>query len=101
MLFKKTIQHASDEFVSDTRKNAHANVLTRKYVIMNRNKYIHDFWKTVFFGTSAKQLHMGKLNMIICHRRAQLKNKEIILHLTKKKSLLGPTRSYFRILSVF
>ena len=36
-------------FVSDTRKTAHANLVTRKYVIINCNKYIYDFWKTFFF----------------------------------------------------
>ena len=86
MLLRQIIQDASGEF-RDTRKNAHANVVTRTYVIMNRNKYIYDFWKTVFyFAIFAIQLHMGMVTMITCQRRLQLqKNKEIILHLTKKK----------------
>ena len=86
MLLRQIIQDASGEF-RDTRKNAHANVVTMKYVIMNRNKYISDFWKTVFyFALFAIQLHMGMVTMITCQRRLQLqKNKEIILHLTKKK----------------
>ena len=59
MLLRQIIQDASGEF-RDTRKNAHANVVTMKYVIMNRNKYISDFWKTVFyFALFAVQLHMG------------------------------------------
>ena len=52
-------------FVSYTRKTARTNVgnaeirKTRKYVIMIRNKYIYDFWKTIFyFALSAVQLHM-------------------------------------------
>ena len=73
-------------FVSHTRKTAQTKVVTRKYVIMIRNKYFHDFWKTVFcFALSALELYVGVLTMIICQRRSQLgKNKEIILHLTKK-----------------
>ena len=73
--------------VSDARKTAHANVAIRKYVIMNRNKYIYNFWKTVFcFAYSAMQLHMEILAMIICKILSQhLKNKEITLHLTRKK----------------
>ena len=35
-------------FVTDTGKTAHMNVVTRKYVMMNRNKYIYHFWMTVF-----------------------------------------------------
>ena len=35
-------------FVSDTRKTAHTNIVTRKYVIMNHNKYIYKLWMTVF-----------------------------------------------------
>ena len=31
-------------FVSYTRKTAQAKAVTWKYVIMNRNKYIFDFW---------------------------------------------------------
>ena len=65
-------------FVSDTRKTAHTNLVTRKYVIINRYKYIYGFSKSVFFALSPVQLHIGILNIIICHRRAQLKNKEII-----------------------
>ena len=39
-----------------------------------------------YFALSAVQLHMGMLTMTKCRRRSQLqKNKEIILHLTKKK----------------
>ena len=50
-------------FVSDTRKTAHANVVTRKYVIMNRNKYIYDFWKTVFyFALSCSAITYGDGN---------------------------------------
>ena len=36
-------------FRRDTRKTAHTNPVTRKYVMMNRNKYIHDFWMTTFY----------------------------------------------------
>ena len=50
-------------FVGDTRKTAHTNVIIRKYLLMNRNKYIHDFWKTVlYFSLSAVQLHKGDVN---------------------------------------
>ena len=64
-------------FVSDTRKTAQAKAVTWKYVIMNRNKYIFDFWQTVFyFALSAVQLHMEMLTMITCQRRSHLqKNK--------------------------
>ena len=74
-------------FILDARKTAYANALIRKYVIMNRNKYIFNFWMTFFcFVYSAVQLHMGMLAMIICQRHLQLQqNKEIILHLTKKE----------------
>ena len=74
-------------FILDARKTAYANALIRKYVIMNRNKDIFNFWMTFFcFAYSAVQLHMGMLAMIICQRHLQLQqNKEIILHLTKKE----------------
>ena len=54
---------------------------------MNRNKYIYNFWMTGFyFALSAVHLYMGMLAITICQGRSQLqKNKEIILHLTKKK----------------
>ena len=54
---------------------------------MNRNKYIYNFWMTGFyFALSAVHLYMGMLTITICQGRSQLqKNKEIILHLTKKK----------------
>ena len=73
--------------VSDTRKTVYANVVTRKYVIINRNKYIYNFWKIVFrFAFSAVQLHMGMFAIIICQRCSQpQKKKEMILHLTKKR----------------
>ena len=89
MLFKEVIQHASNEFRKCTRKTAHTNVITRKYVIINRNKYIYSFWMTGFrFSFSAVQLHMGIIAMIIWQRRSQLqKNKEMILHLKKKKGI--------------
>ena len=35
-------------FVSDTRKAAHTNDVTRKYVIMIRNKYIYEFERQYF-----------------------------------------------------
>ena len=74
-------------FVRDTRKTARTIVVTRKYVTIDRNKYICNFWMIVFrFSFSAVQLHIGMLTMITCQRRSQLqKNKEIILQLTKKK----------------
>ena len=54
-------------FVSDTSKTTYTNIVTRKCIIMIRNKYIYDFWKTVFyFALSAVQLHVGILTMIIC-----------------------------------
>ena len=34
-------------FVRDTRETAHTNIVTRKYGIINRNKYIYKFWMTV------------------------------------------------------
>ena len=56
-------------FVSDTSKTTYTNFVTRKCIIMIRNKYIYDFWKTVFyFALSAVQLHVGILTMIICQR---------------------------------
>ena len=30
-------------FLPDTRKTAHMNVVTKKYVIINSNKYIYNF----------------------------------------------------------
>ena len=45
------------------------------------------FGRQFLLAFSAVQLHMRMLNVIICHRRAELKNKEIILHLIKKTSL--------------
>ena len=52
-------------FVSDTTKTAHTNIVTSKYVIINRNKYIYDFWMTVFrFSFSVVQLHMEMLVII-------------------------------------
>ena len=64
-------------FISDTRKTAHMNVITRKYVIMNRNKYFYDFRKTVFYNVlSAVQVHMAMLTMIICQRRSVLQKKK-------------------------
>ena len=82
---KEIIQHASDEF-DDTRKTAHTNVVTKKYIIINRNMYIYNFWMTGFrFSFSAVQLHMGMLAIILCQRHSQLrKNKELILHSAKK-----------------
>ena len=81
MLSKENIQHVPHEF-PDSRKTAHTNALTRKYVIMIRNKHIYDFERqflTLHF--LSVQLHMVMLTMIICKRRSQLrKNKEIILH---------------------
>ena len=35
--------------VSKTSTTAHMNVVTRKYIIMIRNKYIYNFWRTVFY----------------------------------------------------
>ena len=77
-------------FISDTRKVPHTNVVIWKYVIMNRNKYIYDFSMTVFcFEFPAMQLHLEVLAMIMWERRWQIqKNKEIILHLMKKKKKL-------------
>ena len=44
----------------DQRKTAHKNVVTRKYIIINCDKYIYNFWMTVSrFSLSAVQLHMG------------------------------------------
>ena len=54
-------------FVRDTRETAHTNIVTRKYGIINRNKYIYNFWMTVSpFSFSAVQLHMRMLAMFIC-----------------------------------
>ena len=62
MLSKENIQHVSDEF-RDTRKTAHTNVVTRKYVIMIRNKHIYDFWKTVsYFALSFTAITYGDVN---------------------------------------
>ena len=74
-------------FVSNARKTAHTNVVTTKYILMNPNKHIYNFWMIVFcFGYSVVQLQMEILAMIICQTRSQLqRNKEIILHLTKKE----------------
>ena len=47
MLFKEIIQHASDKF-RNTRKTAHTNDATTKYVIINRIKYVYNFSMTVF-----------------------------------------------------
>ena len=56
-------------FVSDTSKTTYTNIVTRKCIIMIRNKYIYDFWKTIFyFALSAVQLHVGILTMIICQK---------------------------------
>ena len=51
---------------------------------MMSNKFIYDFWKTVFyFALSAVQLNVGMLNARdVCNLK---KNKEVILYLTKKK----------------
>ena len=70
----------------DQRKTAHKSVVTRKYIIINCDKYTYNFWMTVSrFSLSAVQLHMGMWAMITCHRHSPLqKNKEIILQLTKK-----------------
>ena len=86
MLFKEIIQHASDKF-RDTRETAYMNVVTKKYVIRIRNKYIYDFWKTVFyFSPFVMQLQMRGFTMPIPQWRSQLgKYNELILHLTKKK----------------
>ena len=48
MLFKKIIQHASNEFRRDARKTGRKNIVTKKHVIIILNKYIYDFSKTVF-----------------------------------------------------
>ena len=74
-------------FVSNARKTAHTNVVTTKYILMNPNKHIYNFWMIVLcFGYSVVQLQMEILAMIICQTRSQLqRNKEIILHLTKKE----------------
>ena len=53
-------------FVSYTRKTAHTNVVTSKYVIMIRNKYFYDFYPAV----SAAQVNVERLIMIICQRRS-------------------------------
>ena len=97
-------------FASDARKTAHVNLVTRKYVIMNFNKYIlyiYNFWMTFLcFAYSTVQLHMGMLARIICQRCLQLqRNKEIILHLTapsppekttlKKLSLIRVNFTFF------
>ena len=84
---RKLFSMLQTNFVDDTRKTAHTIVVTKKYIIMICNKYIYDFWKTVAsFALSAVQLHIRMLIMVICQRCSQLeKNKEIILHLTKKK----------------
>ena len=52
---------------------------------MNRNKYVYNFWITVFyFALSAVQLYIWMLTMIIWQRRWQLqKNKEVILQKEK------------------
>ena len=45
----------------------YTNFVTRKYILMIRNKCLCDFWKTVFyFALSAVQLHVGMLTMITC-----------------------------------
>ena len=89
MLFKELIGMLQMNFVHDTKKTAHRNVATRKYVLKNRNKYIYDFWMTVSgYLFSAGKLNMRMLAMIICQRRLQLQNiKDIILHLTKKDEI--------------
>ena len=76
-------------FVSGIGKTAHTSVVTRKHVIMNRNKYIYNFWMTVFcFASRAVQLHMGMLATIICQRRSQLqKNKEILCISRRKREI--------------
>ena len=54
----------------------------------------------LFFVLSAVELHMATLNMNICRRRAQLKNKKIICIWQRKRvyeksrNSLGPTRWY-------
>ena len=35
-------------FVSNTRKTTHTNDVTRNYVIINRIKYVYNFWMSVF-----------------------------------------------------
>ena len=52
---------------------------------MNRNKYVCNFWITVFyFALSAVLLYIWMLIMIICHKRWQLqKNKKVILQKEK------------------
>ena len=36
-------------FVSDIRKTADTNIVTSKYIIIIRNNYIYNFWRTVFY----------------------------------------------------
>ena len=54
------------------------------------------FGRQFLLTLSAVQLHMTMLNMIAWHRRAKLKNKEIILHLTRIYWVKqGSTFTYF------
>ena len=58
-------------FVSDIRKTADTNIVTSKYIIIIRNNYIYNFWRTVFyFELYSVQLHVGMLTMIICQKRS-------------------------------